>query len=63
MITRRLMMAASLAALAAACSPEPKAAKGRGKAIRFATDWRAQGEHGGFTRLWPRASTPNAGWT
>lgn len=48
MITRRLMMAASLAAFAAACSPEPKAAKGRGKAIRFATDWRAQGEHGGF---------------
>ncbi|MDP1738194.1 MAG: ABC transporter substrate-binding protein [Caulobacter sp.] len=49
MTTRRQMMAASLAVLAAACSPksESKAPGGR-KAIRFATDWRAQGEHGGF---------------
>lgn len=47
MTTRRQMIAASLAVLAAACSPKPKAADGR-KKIRFATDWRAQGEHGGF---------------
>lgn len=47
MTTRRQMIAASLAVLAAACSPKPKAANGR-KTIRFATDWRAQGEHGGF---------------
>ncbi len=49
MTTRRQMMAASLAVLAAACSPKSgsKAPGGR-KAIRFATDWRAQGEHGGF---------------
>jgi len=47
MTTRRQMIAASLAVLAAACSPKPKAPAGR-KVIRFATDWRAQGEHGGF---------------
>jgi NitT/TauT family transport system substrate-binding protein len=41
------MIAASLAVLAAACAPKPKAPTGR-KTIRFATDWRAQGEHGGF---------------
>jgi NitT/TauT family transport system substrate-binding protein len=48
MTTRRQMMAASLAALAAACSPAPKAGKTGRKTVRFATDWRAQGEHGGF---------------
>ncbi|MDO8295459.1 MAG: ABC transporter substrate-binding protein [Caulobacter sp.] len=48
MTTRRQMMAASLAVLAAACSPAPKAGKAGRKAVRFATDWRAQGEHGGF---------------
>lgn len=47
MTTRRQMIAASLAVLAAACAPKPKAPTGR-KTIRFATDWRAQGEHGGF---------------
>ena len=47
MTTRRQMIAASLAVLAAACSPKPKAPTGR-KTVRFATDWRAQGEHGGF---------------
>jgi len=40
-------MAAGLAGLAAACAPEKKAATGR-TAIRFATDWRAEAEHGGF---------------
>ncbi|MFZ4607163.1 MAG: ABC transporter substrate-binding protein [Caulobacter sp.] len=47
MTTRRQMIAASLAVLAAACAPKPKAPTGR-KTVRFATDWRAQGEHGGF---------------
>ena len=47
MTTRRQMIAASLAVLAAACAPKPKAPAGR-RTIRFATDWRAQGEHGGF---------------
>lgn len=48
MTTRRQMIAASLAVMAAAaCSPKAKPATGR-KAVRFATDWRAQGEHGGF---------------
>ena len=47
MTTRRQMIAASLAVLAAACSPKPKAPAGS-KVIRFATDWCAQGEHGGF---------------
>ena len=48
MSTRRQMIAGSLAVLAAAaCSPKAKAPAGR-KKIRFATDWRAQGEHGGF---------------
>ncbi|MDP1629892.1 MAG: ABC transporter substrate-binding protein [Caulobacter sp.] len=50
MTSRRQMIAASLAMLAAACSPRPDAAKGAGgrRKVRFATDWRAQGEHGGF---------------
>jgi NitT/TauT family transport system substrate-binding protein len=47
MITRRMTVAAGLAGLAAACAPEKKAAAGR-TAIRFATDWRAEAEHGGF---------------
>eukprot|EP01035_Chromulina_nebulosa_P040590 gene40590-54884_t len=36
-----------MAVVAAACAPKPKAPTGR-KTVRFATDWRAQGEHGGF---------------
>ncbi len=48
MLSRRHMVVASLAALAAACSPRPKTAAGGRKTIHFATDWRAQGEHGGF---------------
>jgi NitT/TauT family transport system substrate-binding protein len=50
MPSRRLMIAGGLAALAAACAPaakKEKAPDGRTK-VRFATDWRAQGEHGGF---------------
>jgi len=47
---RSALVAASLALLAA-CSPgksdKPAAANGR-TAIRFATDWRAEAEHGGF---------------
>ena len=40
--------AASLAA-PAACSPEKKPAAAAGRtALRFATDWRAEAEHGGF---------------
>ncbi len=47
---RGLLIVAVAAALLAACSPAKKAdtaASGR-TAIRFATDWRAQAEHGGF---------------
>ncbi len=48
MPSRRLMIAGAAAALAAACAPsKSKAPSGRTK-LRFATDWRAQGEHGGF---------------
>lgn len=48
MTTRRQMIAGSMAVLAAAaCSRKAKTPAGR-KSIRFATDWRAQGEHGGF---------------
>ena len=39
----------ALAAILAACSPEqPQEAEPGRAAIRFATDWRAQAEHGGF---------------
>ena len=44
-------IAITLAALLAACSPAKKqaaAADGGVTVIRFATDWRAQAEHGGF---------------
>ena len=47
MITRRMTTVGGLAALAAACAPAKTAAPGR-TAIRFATDWRAEAEHGGF---------------
>ncbi|MDQ0463506.1 NitT/TauT family transport system substrate-binding protein [Caulobacter ginsengisoli] len=50
MPSRRLMIAGAAAALAAACAPAAKKDKtptGRTQ-LRFATDWRAQGEHGGF---------------
>ncbi len=47
MITRRMTLAGGLVGLAAACSPAKKEAAGR-TAIRFATDWRAEAEHGGF---------------
>ncbi|MFN3513517.1 MAG: ABC transporter substrate-binding protein [Phenylobacterium sp.] len=46
------LAALALAALACACSPAERQgpAKGEGEltTIRFATDWRAQAEHGGF---------------
>src|SRR5689334_10155187 len=50
-VLRSLVIA--VAALAAACSPaKQEAAKGPGgqalTTLRFATDWRAQAEHGGF---------------
>ena len=46
-------IAIALAALAAACSPAKHQAAGGATSngttvIRFATDWRAQAEHGGF---------------
>jgi NitT/TauT family transport system substrate-binding protein len=49
-ISRRACLSASLAALAAACSREqPAAPTATGRTvIRFATDWRAQAEHGGY---------------
>ncbi len=43
------LVVAALAALAlAACSPKSDAPKGGRTAIRFATDWKAQAEQGGF---------------
>ena len=47
-LLRNLVLAA--AALLAACSPKTEAAKppGAPTVIRFATDWRAEAEHGGF---------------
>ena len=50
MLSRRSLFAAALLILAA-CSPKPEAAApaaGAPTVIRFATDWRAQAEHGGF---------------
>ena len=47
----RYLAVVALAALACACSPKSEAAKPAGPAktaIRFATDWRAEAEHGGF---------------
>src|SRR4051794_1464654 len=45
-------IAVALAALLAACSPAKqdtsKSAAGQPTVIRFATDWRAEAEHGGF---------------
>jgi NitT/TauT family transport system substrate-binding protein len=48
--SRRAYLSASLAALVAACSREQPAPSDKaGKTvIRFATDWRAQAEHGGY---------------
>ena len=48
--SRRAYLTASLAAMAAACSreqPAPSDKAGR-TVVRFATDWRAQAEHGGY---------------
>jgi NitT/TauT family transport system substrate-binding protein len=47
---KALRLAAALAAVAlAACSPANQQAAGaKGTPIRFATDWRAEAEHGGF---------------
>ena len=43
------LLALALAALLAACSPAQQPAEETGATqIRFATDWRAQAEHGGF---------------
>ena len=47
MTSRRWVLGAGLAALAAACSETPDTPPGRTR-IRFATDWKAQAEHGGF---------------
>ena len=49
-VSRRAYLSASLAALAAACSREQPAPSNKaGKTvIRFATDWRAQAEQGGY---------------
>src|SRR5678815_4187940 len=49
-LLRNLVLAA--AALLAACSPKTEATKapapGAATVIRFATDWKAEAEHGGF---------------
>jgi NitT/TauT family transport system substrate-binding protein len=50
-MTRVRCIAIALAALLAACSPARKEAASPGSGatvIRFATDWRAQAEHGGY---------------
>lgn len=49
-IHRRLLLSAGLSAFATACSPgADKTAGPAGRTrIRFATDWRAEAEHGGF---------------
>jgi len=45
----RLVAVAAVAALACACSPKKAEVAPAGQVtIRFATDWRAQAEHGGF---------------
>lgn len=50
MITRRTLMASGLASslALAACGPDKPADTGGAVRIRFATDWRAQAEQGGF---------------
>ncbi|MBI1405836.1 MAG: ABC transporter substrate-binding protein [Caulobacter sp.] len=47
MTSRRMVLCAGLAALVAACTKSPATPPGR-TLIRFATDWKAQAEHGGF---------------
>jgi NitT/TauT family transport system substrate-binding protein len=47
MTNRRFVLSAGLVALAAACAPKAKEPEGRTR-IRFATDWKAQAEQGGF---------------
>src|SRR5689334_10172129 len=51
MTSRRVVLAGGMAALAgslaAACSEAPETPPGKTR-IRFATDWKAQAEHGGF---------------
>ena len=45
----RLIVAVAVAAVVCACSPKEEVAKTPGRtALRFATDWRAQAEQGGF---------------
>ena len=48
MLSRRLLLSSGLAGLLAACGPKAEKAADGLTEIRFATDWRAQGEHGGF---------------
>ena len=55
MKTLRWIVLAAAVALAA-CSPVKKADSGL-TAIRFATDWRAQAEHGGFYQALATAFT------
>ncbi len=47
MTNRRFVLSAGLVALATACAPKAQDPKGRTR-IRFATDWKAQAEQGGF---------------
>jgi NitT/TauT family transport system substrate-binding protein len=47
MTSRRWVLGAGMATLAAACSRTPSTPPGRTR-IRFATDWKAQAEQGGF---------------
>jgi NitT/TauT family transport system substrate-binding protein len=48
MITKRHLLGLSTAVLLAGCKPAPQPAETTLTPIRFATDWRAQAEQGGF---------------
>ena len=59
----RYFLIAAIAATLTACSPAQKPTAGGHTAIRFATDWRAEAEQGGFYEALANGSTPSAGST
>jgi NitT/TauT family transport system substrate-binding protein len=62
-LTRRYLMASGLVGLGslAACGPETNTSAGAKSRIRFATDWRAQAEQGGFYQALARGFYANKG--